>query len=100
MHDLLAQIWQIKQDDPQWFDGAAYNIEKKNAKDAAAYTKLMGFKGPDNDTIKYLDDHHEGWMSAPDTFWDGHVPTIGLTSRCEPQAKIVGLYLHYRCEDL
>lgn len=88
----LSKLWYLKQERPQLFQDLPHTVGARVSKDAAANTKLENYRGPDAETVAYLEMIQASWRSDPMTFW--FPPAVGssLTS-LGPEAQMVGLYL-------
>jgi hypothetical protein len=74
-----------------------YSITERQ-KDKVRLAKLGEYRGPDDDTIKLLDQHKEEWLRDPSSFW--RLPSPPNANLLDPQAQVVGCFLQAKNDDV
>jgi hypothetical protein len=94
---ILHEIQQVLSQDDGLSKKVKYSIKQRGQADLDRLAKISQYRGPDSDTVSFLNQHGPPWLQDPSTFWMRPVaPSLSLLS---PQAQIVGCYIQTRRDD-
>ena len=95
---ILEDAEAILKSDDKLSSMIPFHVRKKGQNEDRRYDSLLSYKGPDEATVEFLARSSSTWLQNPSHFWNGgRKPNLaGL----EPQAQIVGCFLHAQDEDV
>jgi arginine deiminase len=98
LSNILRQVRDIMAENDNLSKKVRYSITERGQKEKDRLTKLLEYRGPDEQTINVLDQHKEEWMKDPSHFWILPLPQ-NLYS-LNPRAQIVGCFLEAKDGDV